>query len=772
MAKKEIEKEELKEKLKYIGLDLNKIPKHLKECEEIKFRPTKMYDETSYKIYKYIDIKDIEILITPQDRLDDLSKKYKLSSPLSDYLEPDKEENIEKYLSFIKMLENLSLEKLKELEKEQEMLAEKIPFEIKYKENFVWQIYYSESSDKYFMLFPSNETRTESLFYLIKKKIEIKKSKSKKSELIYVPICNEEYMNTYLKKSEIADLENYLWLFTGEWPNIYEVTNKNGETSIEIVGETLVYEKIKSKYKITLENKEQAQNEFKLIKALFILQTYDEDLYNFKTTINAQGGLEFYYNLRIIKYQNLPEFISGQTLQKVSQVYNMMEKLLFEQERLELLKQSVQKQTEEFLSKEKQIVTFLECKKTFFGKMKYFFKGKKQKQDKDEKIKQLVEEKQLNDEVEEKVVDEIEFKKKDIYTIEDLLNICKILEDKNTEYKNIEMDIKALENKKQNLESKIRNATLYINEIESHKKSIFDFWKYTSKDEVSLLNESEIKEAKKESKIKKSFDYEEDLEDLGKQLDEIQRQVFSKNECDGIFAIKNDINSFNLMSKPKILKKDDAQIQKSLNKLKQEYDENIEVIMQKDFDIFGNVAEDKTKIKTLKNTKHREIEKDKYKILGIKPEATLEEYKENIKNYYNLLKESYGKVQIPYDMQLYKLDTEEIVETKLDIFNINPVVELERNENEENVLKLLKLNLKEKSPAIFYTNIMFYDNSNKTLPVGMDLSSEVLVDLGEFDIKLVSRKDFNIIAVKDFEKEIKTIQVYEYNAERKIKNDK
>ena len=49
---------------------------------------------------------------------------------------------------------------------------------------------------------------------------------------------------------------------------------------------------------------------------------------------------------------------------------------------------------------------------------------------------------------------------------------------------------------------------------------------------------------------------------------------------------------------------------------------------------------DKTKIKTLKNTKHREIEKDKYKILNIKPETTLEDYKENIKNYYNLIKES------------------------------------------------------------------------------------------------------------------------------------
>jgi len=160
MTKKDLEKEELIEKLKYIGLDLNNIPKKLKENEPIVFIPTKMYDETSYKIYKYIDIKDIEILITPSERLDDISKKYKESSSLAEYLEPDKEESIEKYVTFIKMLENLSLNRLKQLEKEQEILQERIPYEIRYKENFIWQIYYSEKADKYFMLFPSNETRT------------------------------------------------------------------------------------------------------------------------------------------------------------------------------------------------------------------------------------------------------------------------------------------------------------------------------------------------------------------------------------------------------------------------------------------------------------------------------------------------------------------------------------------------------------------------------------------------------------------------------------
>ena len=76
-------------------------------------------------------------------------------------------------------------------------------------------------------------------------------------------------------------------------------------------------------------------------------------------------------------------------------------------------------------------------------------------------------------------------------------------------------------------------------------------------------------------------------------------------------------------------------------------------------------------------------------------------------------------------------------------------------------------------PAIFYTNIMFYDNFNKTLPLGMDLQKKVLLDLKEFELKLVSRKDFNINFLKDeYNNIIRKIEVYEYDIIRKeIKND-
>lgn len=330
----------------------------------------------------------------------------------------------------------------------------------------------------------------------------------------------------------------------------------------------------------------------------------------------------------------------------------------------------------------------------------------------------------------------------------------------------MKMDIKALENRKENLERKIRNATLYINEIESHQKSIFEFWKFTNKDEVNLLTEAEEQNIEEKNKLKKQFNYEEDLEDFGIQVDSKQRQVFSKNECDAIFAIKNDINSFNILNKEKVLKKDDTQIEKQIKKLKQEYLDNIDIIKEKDFDIFGNIVQDKTKIKILKNNKHREIEKNKYKLLEVTPQTTLEEYKENIGNYNKLLKEAYGKMFAPYDISIYKLSLAELNENSFEILNINPKDEILKNRIESDEIKLYRLNVKENMPIIFYSNIMYYDNLNKTLPLGMDITSEALIDLSKFDMKLVSRKDFNVNILKDeFTNEIKLIQVYEYDLE-------
>ena len=70
--------------------------------------------------------------------------------------------------------------------------------------------------------------------------------------------------------------------------------------------------------------------------------------------------------------------------------------------------------------------------------------------------------------------------------------------------------------------------------------------------------------------------------------------------------------------------------------------------------------------------------------------------------------------------------------------------------------------------AVFYSNIMFYENLNNTLPEGMDISREVLLDLSKYETKLIRRKDFYMSFItSEFDRNIKLIQVYEYDLEKR-----
>ena len=102
----------LTNKVKYIGFELGKVPEVLQEFEPLNYRLPKVYDEKSYKIYKYIDVSDVEILVTPKDRLAELSERYKFASPVSTYMEQNKE-NLEKYAYFLRMMNQTNLEDIK-----------------------------------------------------------------------------------------------------------------------------------------------------------------------------------------------------------------------------------------------------------------------------------------------------------------------------------------------------------------------------------------------------------------------------------------------------------------------------------------------------------------------------------------------------------------------------------------------------------------------------------------------------------------------------------
>ena len=169
MAKNTKETESTIEKnLEYIGLKLNRIPAFLKEHDTLNFRPSKSYDDTIYKVYKYVNIKNIEILISPADRLMEIKERYKLASPIYEYLDDKTKKNIEKFATFMNMVATMNVDRIEEIAKEQEDLNDIIPYEVKYPNNYIWQIYYSDYAKKYFMLVPTNEQDNNALFYLLK----------------------------------------------------------------------------------------------------------------------------------------------------------------------------------------------------------------------------------------------------------------------------------------------------------------------------------------------------------------------------------------------------------------------------------------------------------------------------------------------------------------------------------------------------------------------------------------------------------------------------
>ena len=133
-------------------------------------------------------------------------------------------------------------------------------------------------------------------------------------------------------------------------------------------------------------------------------------------------------------------------------------------------------------------------------------------------------------------------------------------------------------------------------------------------------------------------------------LCKLQRRKLSKNETDAIFAIKEAEESFK-----EIVKNDNfeenVKIIEELNKIKDEYKNDLEYISTKDFDIFGGMSDDKTKIKVINNEKHRETQKDKYKVLNVNLETNPQEYVDNI------LSEGIAKLNTPTPLG-YELNNE------------------------------------------------------------------------------------------------------------------
>ena len=296
------------------------------------------------------------------------------------------------------------------------------------------------------------------------------------------------------------------------------------------------------------------------------------------------------------------------------------------------------------------------------------------------------------------------------------------------ELKKVEADIKAFISKKNNYDKRIKNAEEYIKEIEKHKNSLFDFFRFVGKN--NLLSLQQADDPIKEKKIELNFNLEEDFQDLAVKADEMQREELSIDECNAIFVANRLLPSINSI----VTKKDTFYIDEQFEELKKEFTETV-----KNTNVLGEDAEEYSNIRYLNKTKHRESKRNLFSILQFSDEITLDDFKEKMRLCASLINEAYKKITCFYTTTVY-------YDKKTKGYEFGSLDPLEIIKDKE-VTKVYKITAKMDTHILYLSNIIFYNNYNRTLPVGMDESSSVIIKAG--NNKKVSESVITVLMEND-----------------------
>ena len=283
---------------------------------------------------------------------------------------------------------------------------------------------------------------------------------------------------------------------------------------------------------------------------------------------------------------------------------------------------------------------------------------------------------------------------------------------------------------------------------------------------MEVLPEGEQEEVNVIKRIEKTFNYEEDFEEFGKKLDRMQRKNLDREDTDSLFiATTNLLEILNKIKENNILPEE---LERTLKKLKIEAKE-LKSLNEEEYDIFGNIVQDSTKVRKINNKRHRELPKDKFNILEINKGTKTIGFKLMLQSVIQNIKKALDKVVIPESLTVYKaIDGGTLENNDINVFNINPELEMkEAVENYGDDINLYKLHVKEGTNGVGFTNIVFYDNQNKTLPLGMDLSTKLIVDTSKLHLKLIDKKLFGVASFEDADDDfsdfvVKNVTVYDY----------
>ena len=103
----------------------------------------------------------------------------------------------------------------------------------------------------------------------------------------------------------------------------------------------------------------------------------------------------------------------------------------------------------------------------------------------------------------------------------------------------------------------------------------------------------------------------------------------------------------------------------------------------------------------------------------------------------------------------------------MQIFSLDVVDELKKclkdNKLKKNIY-LYKVRLEAKTNILAFSNIIFYNNKNMTLPLGMNLSKNVLVDLSKINLKNIGQKQLRKVQFINEEDDFSNINVINIEA--------
>ena len=236
---------------------------------------------------------------------------------------------------------------------------------------------------------------------------------------------------------------------------------------------------------------------------------------------------------------------------------------------------------------------------------------------------------------------------------------------------------------------------------------------------------------------------------------------FTDSELDSAYIASTDV--LNLINKTYKKQADAKDFSNEVKKLKEQKDSN-----EEEDDV--GISIDDGREKNIGSKIHREKRRNIYNILNIKKESRGIELKKVIVNIVIDLKKALKKNSLDEEMYVYKAVSDELNLKGFEVFSLNEEDEL-KSYLRENKLKrknnLYRIKLPKDTNFIAFSNIIFYDNKNMTLPVGMNESNKILVDLSYMELNETKNKTIGKAYLEndgdDFSRLIiKPINVHEY----------